>query len=529
MSNVVKKGKSSFGLENPNNLISLGGEEILSEEERNKSEMNSSRLFDFMKYKGEGEIDAYGKRFKKAEVYSQITYKNKEGNTKLDIEKFVSFLIDSYKPIYNQGALFLYKDGVYNEVKENYLKTIIKQLLPSGFRTRHFIEEVAGQLLLDERVNKDVNQYSNVMDIHDENLINCNNGIINLNDMQLYGHTEKIKSTIQINANCDKDAKCDNFLKFLDTVVPNKEVQKVLQEIVGYSITKMVESRKRIFILTGESGTGKSTFLNATVEALLPKNSKSHIPLQTIEKDKFAAVQLLGKTTNIFADLKTEALKDVGTLKTITGDDGGIFVQRKGKDGYSAQPFCKMLFSCNHMPSNLAQDKTDAFYNRIMIISFNQIIEEEERDSKLKEKLEAELDGIFAWAIEGLVRLIKNKYNFSKCKEIEDNINEYKQENNSILQFIDEFCEVTNNEDDYIMTSRFHTAYNNFCEEELDQRGIGVTNVKKQLNTKYNIERKKKNYKQLSGRNWAYVGIKYKNELIEQEVEKRWMKLTEKN
>ena len=72
----------------------------------------------------------------------------------------------------------------------------------------------------------------------------------------------------------------------------------------------------------------------------------------------------------------------------------------------------KMIFSTNNMPPNYG-DKSDAFYERLIILPFNQQKKDGEKDPQLKYKLAEENDYIFMWALEGLKRLIKQNFIFT--------------------------------------------------------------------------------------------------------------------
>lgn len=480
-------------------------------------------------------IKIYGRKLDKYEIAKKMTFVTEKGVTKLSIESAVDYIIEKFSPIRSQEKLYLYKNGVYNEINLKIMKKIISEVLPSGLKRVSHIREISELIDIDKRVFKDEDIYEGVMNKQSEYLINCKNGVLNMETMELEEHSNELLTTMQVNANWNKEAEYPMFQKFLDRVVPSKENQMVLQEMIGYSITKSVKSKKRIFILQGEGDTGKSTFLNVTLTSLLKRNVRSNIPLQDLEEHKFSLVHLKGKTVNIFADLQGNALKDTGKLKAITGGDE-IAMEAKNKDMVFDSVFCKLIFSTNHLPSNLSQDKSDAFYNRLSIIKFNEVIGKDEKDENLEDKLKTELDGIFAWAIEGFKRLIDNKFNFTRNQEIEDNVNKYKLASNSLLQFIEEFCTVTNNSDDFIRAAKIHSLYKKYCNEELEQNPISPENIRKQLETRYNINKEKvidKNKKTASGRYsrpWAYLGLTFKEELLEDNdnIDMKWAKITEK-
>jgi len=50
-----------------------------------------------------------------------------------------------------------------------------------------------------------------------------------------------------------------------------------------------------------------------------------------------------------------------------------------------------------------------------------------------------ELSGIFVWALEGLKRL-RERGHFYIPRTVETEINEYRKENNSVIQFVQEHC-----------------------------------------------------------------------------------------
>ena len=468
------------------------------------------------------------------EIKPLYEYEDEEGNLKLNKHSLRDVAIEVFKPLYVNETLYIYSKGVYKEVKIKYLKSILRQMVSQTLNTSYHIDETIRLIIEDLRVNYDLNAYSNILNKHSLFLLNCKNGMVELseNGAILKKHSPDYYSTIQINAKYDEEAECPVFKKFLDRVVPDKNTQKVLQEIVGYSLTRMTYNKKMIFILTGEGDSGKSTFLNNTIEALLPETAKAAVPLQDLQK-RFDMALLHNKVANIYADLETEALKDIGKIKTATGGGDKSKLERKGKDAFFDTLYAKMIFSCNTLPRNYSADKSDAFYNRIMIIPFNQVIPEHEKDPLLDEKLKKEIDGIFKWAIEGLIRFIAAGFKFSHSHEIEDKVNEYKKDNNPLLQFIDQYCTITNDEKDYIIRTKFQERYEKWCKEELNVEAVGPRTVKDFLNLKFNVEIKKKDDKtQKIGNGYArkdaYVGIKFKDELLlSDNAEDIWIKISE--
>jgi putative DNA primase/helicase len=90
-------------------------------------------------------------------------------------------------------------------------------------------------------------------------------------------------------------------------------------------------------------------------------------------------------------------------------------------------------------------DRTDGFYRRLMLIRFDHTIPDDKKDGNLKEKLMMEKDGILAWAMVGLKRLMQNNYRFTETDRTRAELASYKSENSSVLEFVEECCEVKPN------------------------------------------------------------------------------------
>ena len=74
-------------------------------------------------------------------------------------------------------------------------------------------------------------------------------------------------------------------------------------------------------------------------------------------------------------------------LKKAVGEDTLIY-EKKGQDAIHFHSYAKLLFSTNEMPQNL-EDKSDAFYRRLLILDMNRVVKSGEKDLHLKEKVQA--------------------------------------------------------------------------------------------------------------------------------------------
>ena len=83
-------------------------------------------------------------------------------------------------------------------------------------------------------------------------------------------------------------------------------------------------------MLVGSGSNGKSVFLKI-IEALVGSENTSHMALQDLDTDRFAAAGLYCKMVNTFADLKQIKLSSAGNFKMLVSGDM-IRAQEKFKD-----------------------------------------------------------------------------------------------------------------------------------------------------------------------------------------------------
>lgn len=463
----MNKEIEQFGLPKPNDLNVFGG---------NKSE-GKSQADSNIKYNAKGE---------KVNSWLQVT---ENGKVTINTGLLADYLIKNIPAIYI-GQFYIYEDGVYRKGLPNEQLTIVRELIPSQYANMFRIKDAAAQWKTDRKVNIDPFAVNNC-----SNLLNLKNGIYDIKKNKLIKHTPDYKSTVQINANYNPEAKGKTFLKFINEAIPDEKNQMIAQEIFGYCLTTFTDAKK-FFILLGKKDTGKSTFLRL-LENLIPKDNVSHVELQSLNKE-YNRAQLFNKLVNIFADLPDQGIKDTGLIKVLTGED-----TIQARQIYEA-PFdfinkAKMIFSTNNMPPNHG-DKSDAFYERLIILPFNQQRKDGEKDPRLKYNLAKENDYIFMWALEGLKRLIEHKFRFTESPEVKALVNEYKTTSNSALHFVEEKCTV--NESEWTYRGKLYEEYQRFCQEN-GFFPLNSTNFNRELESNFELKRKQMGEKRLR----AFWGI----------------------
>lgn len=414
--------------------------------------------------------------------------------------KFLPFVLAKHlsetRDVYYGGESFLiYENGVYNISGEKEAGRIIMDYMLPNYCIMASIRDCRDQW--DILVSKDFDDFN-----RNPYLVNVRNGLLDIRDMSFKEHTPSYLSTVQLNVEYNPQVDCPQFKKFLNEVLDCKLIPLV-QEIVGYLLTTNTASQKA-FVFWGPARTGKSTLLWVVEYLLLGKKNVSNIPWQEIG-DKFKTAELLGKLANVFSDLPSKSIDDTGIFKVVTGEDY-LMAEKKNKNPFKFKPFARLVFSCNELPRNYV-DRTEGFYRRLIIVPFNRQIEKNKIDKALKYKFQREKEGILNWALEGLKRLYENNFEFSE-NELTDGVKkEYKRENNNVISFVEECCEL----DGLFSCSRIeiYEAYKEFC-VEAGLKALSQIKFNKELEGNFNITRSR------SGklRSWNGVRIKLDDLII---------------
>jgi putative DNA primase/helicase len=361
-------------------------------------------------------------------------------------------LMDNFHAFYTAEQYYYYQDGVYSTREDKDAKATMRTYLNPRDATMNQINDAEGQWqLIIRKPIREVNP--------NPYIINTKNGLYNVLDDSFRPHDPHYYSTVQMKAKYDPEADCPRFMEFLHSILESPEIE-LIQEIFGYILVPVTKAQKS-FVLVGLANVGKSTLMQVMQDVLLGKENVCNIPIQKLD-ERFQPAELFGKLANIYADLANKKIDDVvGMFKAVTGEDY-ITGERKHKDPFSFKPYARFLYSCNDIPRNYG-DRSEAFYRRLIIIRFSKPVPKGKRDLRLKEKLAAERDGILAWAIIGLKRLMANNYQFTETDKTNAELNAYKIENNNVLAFVEECCTLEPNA--VCLRQEAFDAYKEFCSE----------------------------------------------------------------
>ena len=362
-------------------------------------------------------------------------------------------LAKNEKVFYAAEQHFRYQGGVYVEMAEMEAQRLVQeQMLIRETKMSQIVDAEKQWRLLVQRDIRELNA--------NPYIINVRNGLYNILEDTLTEHTPDYLSTVQLDVAYDKAAVCPLFKKFLsESMGGDMEQVGLIQEMLGYFLIP-VNSAQKCFVIVGAASAGKSVLLRVLNDVLLGRRNVSNVSWQALN-ERFKTAELFGKLANIFADLPTKNIDDNGIFKALVGEDY-LTVEKKNKNPFSFQSSARLLFSCNSIPKNYG-DRSEGFYRRLVILRFKYTVPKEKRDPELLEKFRMEADGIFLFALEGLRRLMGNRYIFSETQVNADELQQYREESDSVLSFVKDCCELS--AEHSVGSTELFNAYKGYCEE----------------------------------------------------------------
>ena len=346
-----------------------------------------------------------------------------KGSTFL-FDKFATYLKNNNHIVKINGQLHIYKDGIYVPGHAEIESQMIKHI--PHLKRANRSEVLAYLEIMIDGEAKTTNP----------NVIAFTNGLYNIKDGSFRDFTPDVVITNKIPWPYNPAAYSELLDHTLDRLACNDpEVRALLEEMVGYCLYRRNELGKA-FILIGDKSNGKSTFLHV-VKNMLGDSNIASLDLKELG-DRFKTAELFGKLANIGDDIGDEFIANASVFKKlVTGDR--VNVERKGQDPFEFNNYAKFLFSANNIPR--MKDKTGAVQRRLVIVPFDAKFTPNDPDFRpfIKDEL-CEQDSMEYLIVLGLKALksVLGKAQFTTSKRVQGQLDEYEENNNPIIGFINE-------------------------------------------------------------------------------------------
>lgn len=297
-------------------------------------------------------------------------------------------------------------------------------------------------------------------------LLNCQNGIVNLRNGELIPHDSSfMMSKITF---CDYDTAAREpvmWLKFLDDITSgDKQLQEYIQCCVGYSLSGSNREQCAYF-LYGMGNNGKSTFLD-TIADMLGDYSANAQP-ETIMMKRFGSdgansdVARLKSSRYVSCEEPTEGVRlNEGLLKQLTGGSK-ITCRFLYGDEFEYTPEFKIWVATNHKPVIRGMDV--GIWRRIKLIPFEVNIPPDKVDKSLKYKLRKEMPQILRWAVEGCMKWQRQGIQEPDC--VSKAVKEYKSEMDLLSGFLEDVIIIDYDCTDKIPASELFAMYSRWAKK----------------------------------------------------------------
>lgn len=395
----------------------------------------------------------------------------------------------------NNARIYLYESGVYKWISENEFKGKIASLIPSLFRRSKDIDEVYKLLLLENSLYIDNSELND-----NENLICFKNGILNLDTMELEKFDPKKIFSIQIPFNYKSFDSCvygNNFEHYMNDLCDGDDVMKnLLLECMGLAISNIHGYRvKKCLLMVGEKDSGKTQIKKLLTKLIGTEYcSSSELSSMSSSNNKFGTSDLYNKRLAGSNDMSYAKIDDMSMFKQLTGGDT-ISVEFKGRTPFSYTFTGFLWFLANDYPK-FSGKKEKAIYERFLIAPCTHVVEESKQDPELLNKMLEEGEYIVSLCIEHLQNLRKRHYKFITSEKMNKALERYKVMNNSLLQFVEECCEIDNMllKENRVILPKFRRYYQRWCSESgIMKMALTNDNMELYLNMKYGTTKERSN------------------------------------
>lgn len=322
---------------------------------------------------------------------------------------------------------------------------------------------------------RDVHAFSRTdLDANDD-LLNVENGTLNLATGEFYQHRASDMLSKVANVTYDATARSTDFEKFIGEIMQGDvEKAKYLQKVCGLSLTADTSCEQCWLLYGASTRNGKSTLVE-TIAHILGDYSTAALP-ETLamrkNKDSRAAsgdiARLDGARLLVMSEPPRRMLLDVALLKTLLGRDA-ITARQLYEREFTFVPKFTLLINTNSLP--LVNDSTLFQSGRVAVIPFEKHFEPAEQDKTLKSRLQRSdnTSGILNWLLDGL-RLYRAE-GLKQPPSIVQATDEYRKNSDKVGLFISECLHPCKQN---CAASAVYSVYASWC----DDNGFGVENKK---------------------------------------------------
>jgi len=360
----------------------------------------------------------------------------------------VDYMKGQIDVFHNGSDFFTYDEGgVWRQKHDNFIGQMMTDALGAMARRNHVQDAMK---LIEWQVFKSADDLA-----PPKYMINCLNGMLDIEEVKLKPHCKEYFSTIQLPISFDPNADCPRFKQYLREVFEDDLLKaQTLQEFSGYCLYPKIFIAKCLFLIGGGAN-GKSVFIN-TLCKIIGNENVSCLELHQLS-DKFLLGTLRDKLLNQSTEVRSKSQVADSVFKQVVAGDP-IQADVKHKEPIVFRPVAKHIFSMNDIP--VITDRTFAFSRRVIIVKFNKTFAGDKADKRLEDNLSNELPGILNWALVGLQRVL-TKESITESEQMIEDKKEFMRAINPVSLFVDEMCRLEGS----VKKVDLYNSYKEYCNE----------------------------------------------------------------
>lgn len=392
-----------------------------------------------------------------------IVYGTYSGTNESIVEYIKTSSEDAQKN--NSYYIYDYTKGIWKMVNEDTFKGYIFRFIPAEIRSNSKKSELWTEVK--EKNNNKKNHKFDDFNSGLENYINFEDGMLNIETKELLPHSPKYLSTIQLPCKykeiLESKGKAPIFDKYMEDLCFEKpDYKQLLLEFIGAIVSNIpARSIKKILIMKGEGDTGKSQ-LRSLVEFLI--GEKNSFPIQLSQlNDKYMPGYLYGKRLAGHGEASSKVATNLNEFKALTGGDQVNFARKF--DSPISFVFGGLFWYNSNFFIKFGGDRGDWVYNRLIIMEFNNVIPEKNRDKKLLSKMKKEKNGIMYQILQYLYKFVENDLQFDLNSDLNLLLQKCKEENSPAVQFINAvFDKTEKSAKEKTLKSSIYYPYQRWCD-----------------------------------------------------------------
>ncbi|MGJ7024928.1 DNA primase family protein [Petrimonas sulfuriphila] len=271
----------------------------------------------------------------------------------------------------------------------------------------------------------------------DKSIMVFKNGVLDTRTRKLSRFDKKFIQMTSVDYKYDENAIAHQWRGFLDSVLPDRKEQRILQEALGCLLINRDEAKlEHITFLYGTGANGKSVVFE-TVMGVFGKDNISNFPLNSLlfgseRKKNIATMDGLwanysGESQEVDISRYEDAFKSLVSGEPTEARD--IFCPN-----FMAYNIPLQFANINKMP--VIKFMNNAVKRRLVIVDFRVEIPPERQNKQISRIFKEEYSGIFNWILGGRDKFVKNRFDFTDREYIDEKTDEYQATGNSVMKFM---------------------------------------------------------------------------------------------